>query len=180
MPRALDTTAPDVPVRILLGSFSIGVADELHDLVRAAHEGKPEAVSTVLERVRRAARLVWPHIPEALVVPVPGHMPGPVHPLLRAISAEIATVRGWDQADVLRRRRPGPEAKAGGDRDPEAEATTLEVRRPTSPAAIVLVDDVVRTGASLRACVGAIRAGGDGRVVVAVVLAAARGVGPGG
>jgi hypothetical protein len=180
MPLAPDTAAPDIPVRILLGSFSIGAADELHDLVRAAHGGSPEAVSAVIECVRPAARSVWPHITEAFVVPVPGHLPGPVHPLLQAVSAEIATARGWHQSDVLRRRSPGPEAKAGGDRDPEAEATTLEVRRPTSPAAIVLVDDVVRTGASLRACVGAIRATGDGRVVVAVVLAAATGEAPGG
>lgn len=180
MPLAPDAAAPDVPVRILLGSFAIGAADELHDLVRAAHGGNPEAVSAVVERVRPAARVVWPHVPQALVVPVPGHLPGPVHPLLQAVAAEIATVRGWHQANVLRRRSPGPEAKAGGDRDPEAEAATLEVRLPTSRGAIVLVDDVVRTGASLRACAGAIRATGDDRVVVAVVLAAAKGAGPGG
>jgi phosphoribosylpyrophosphate synthetase len=158
----------------VLGSFPVGGADGLHELIRAARAGDPAAISDVLDHVRRAAPTVWPEIAAGVVVAVPGHLPGPAHPLLAAVSEEIAAVRGWRHVvGALRRHSPAPEGKAGGARAPAAEASTLEWRRPERGRAIILVDDVVRTGATLQGCARCIRVAGDERTVVAIALAAA-------
>ena len=172
--RAGRPAPADVPTSIVLGSCAIERADGLHELVRAARAGQPTAVASVLDSVRRAAPPVWAEIESGVVVPVPGHLPGPASRLVVAIAREIAAVRGWPHADgALRRRGPAPEGKAGGVRDPRAEAATLEWRRPARGGVIVLVDDVVRTGSTLRACGEAIRLAGDERQVIAIAVAAA-------
>jgi hypothetical protein len=164
----------DVPTAILLGSFSLDGDDPLHDLVRSARTGDPEAVLEALRQVRRSITAVWPEVTDATVVPVPRHVPGPANRLVMATCEEIAVTRGWRVGwDALRRTRPAPEGKAGGMRDPETEAGTLTWAGATPGPVIVLVDDVVRTGASIQACGRAVRARGDKRTLLAVALARA-------
>ena len=167
-----------VPTRVLLGSFSADRLDPLHDLLRAARTGDESALCAVLDRARNAAVAPWPGVDGAVVVAVPAHLPGPANPLVVAVADAVADVDRWEhRRDALRRIRPGPEGKSADARDARdawAEATTLVWAPAPGGTAIVLVDDVVRTGTTLAACLLAIRAAGDLRPVLAAVLAERR------
>lgn len=168
-----------VPTAVLLGSFALESPDRLHDLIRAARTGDPEAIRAVLNGVRRAVKAAWPEITDATLVPVPGHVPGPVQGLVMATCEEIAAIRGWRvRTDALRRTRPAPEGKAGGAREPQTEATTLAWVDSTPGSVIVLVDDVVRTASTMQACARAVRATGDERQLLSIALARAEIPGP--
>jgi hypothetical protein len=165
----------EIPTAVLLGSFSLDVDDPLHGLIRLARAGSPETILEILDGARRAITTVWPEVTDAIVVPVPRHAPGPAHSLVMAACEEIATARGWRvAADALRRTQAAPEGKVGGARNPELEARTLTWAGSTLGPVIVLVDDVVRTGATIRACATAVRASGGERRLLAIALARAR------
>ena len=163
-----------VPAEIVLGSFHVSGAGGLHRLIRAARRGDPGAVGVVVDRLGRSIGSIWPTITNAVVVPVPGHLPALDVPLVQVAAREIATRRGWVCAEeALRRLLPAPAAKTGPVRDPRAEVESLRWIAPMHGSTIVLVDAVVRTGTTLRVCAEAIRAAGDGRDVVAIALTAA-------
>ena len=163
-----------VPTAIVLGSFQLARASSLHRLIRAARTGDPTAIGTVVDRLGQAIGSIWPTITDGVLVPVPGHLPASDVPLVRIASSEIATRRGWVYAEgALRRRRPAPAAKTGPVRDRCTEIESLRWIAPERGQTIVLVDDVVRSGATLRVCAEAIRAAGDRRQIVAIALAAA-------
>lgn len=158
----------------LLGSFDVLGSSELHVLIRTARAGDPGATAEVLDRARRALEARLGATRGGVVVPVPGHLPGGPGPLVEALACAIAGERGWPHAaDALRRDRHVPEAKAAGARDLQMERETLTWTPPLVGETIVLVDDVVRTGLTLRACAEAIRASGDDRAILMVVLAIA-------
>lgn len=169
--RAQATEA--VPTDIVLGVFDPTRSDPLHDVIRAARLGQPDAVRLVMHELRSAVPSTWGSI-VGVVVPVPGHLPGPANRLVSAAARHIADLRGWTCADdALERRLPSTEGKGSTMRDVRAESETLAWRPARDGDTIVLVDDVVRTGSTLAACVDAIRRAGDDRPIVAIVLAAA-------
>jgi hypothetical protein len=165
-----------VRLAVLLGPFRVEQEDDLHALIQAARRGNPRAVETVLAAVAAAVPEAWPDLGTALVYAVPGHLPGGSNPLVEAAAATIAAGRGWrlDPA-ALTRSRPSPEGKLGGERVPTSESSTLSVIASGSARAdrrepIVLVDDVVRSGASLLACAEAVQRSSDARLIVAIVI----------
>ncbi|HWH35593.1 MAG TPA: phosphoribosyltransferase family protein [Acidimicrobiales bacterium] len=98
--------------------------------------------------------------------------------------------RGFDQAELLARavarclgrpcrrllvRRPGP-PQTGASRAERRHAPVLDPRRGVPHPAVLVVDDVVTTGATMAAAARALRRAGAGHVVA---LAAARTPGPG-
>lgn len=167
---------PSPATRVLLGTFAADHVDPLHLLIRAARAGDRVAVSEVIDRVRGAAWTAWPEIESAVLVAVPGHRAGPPNRLNLEVASELALIRHWNHAPgTLRRTRRAPEAKAGGPRDAMADATTMEWVSAREDEAIILVDDVVRTGLTLQSCATSIRAAGDHRRLVALALAARAG-----
>jgi predicted amidophosphoribosyltransferase len=166
---------PAVVAHVLLGSFAADREDPLHRLVRAARAGDPAATSSILAAVdAAAASQALPMLADPAVVPVPGHAPDSVPPLVEAVARRASRVMGWRYVEgALVRRRGTAEAKLGGPRGLVTEAETLEWLATPHSEVIVLVDDVVRSGMTLAACVHAIRARGDPRDVLALVIAAA-------
>jgi predicted amidophosphoribosyltransferase len=166
---AVNVVAPVV----LLGEFRVHGHDPLHALMRAARTGEAAAVAEVLDQVRRQAAAVLPAISGGVVVPVPSHLPDTVNPMLDEAAAVLAATQGWTFADgALVRRHPAPEAKVGPARSEASEVASLEWTPPPGQA-IVLLDDVVRSGATFRVCAAAIQASGDARPIAAVALARA-------
>ena len=109
---------------------------------------------------------------------MPGHDGTRQVGLVRLI-AGLAVAAGWTVADpgqLIRHTSVG-EAKHRQPRDPADELASLRAAPATLPAGIetiLLVDDVLASGGTIRACVGALRRDGWAGGVAALVLARAR------
>jgi hypothetical protein len=127
-----------------------------HDLVRAFRAGDAAAFvavrSLLVAGLEREAPDLWVE-PRAIVVSMPGHLADSRSPALDRLATALADGQaGWQAGGgVLERVADGPAAKDGRPRDPAAEAATLRWGPVPGTGAVVLLDDVVHTGASLEA-----------------------------
>ena len=143
-------------------TFRRDVPDPGHDLLRAFRSGDPAAAARV-EAAARAALDALPDLapPGTLAVAVPGHLVGSRNAPCAALLRAIGPSQGWTvaPAGLLTRIADAPEGKRFGPRDAAAEAATLAwdaALEPADTGRILLVDDVVASGASLRAAAAAI------------------------
>lgn len=171
-PRA--RSVDGVPV-LAAGDYAPPLSEAIR---RFKFEGRPELA-------RPLATLLAPKLGELALVPNDGWVPVPLH---RARLVE----RGYNQAALLaralstqsgttfaplvleRRRETEQQARLGRAARSENALGAFAVRRPFSGGRVVLVDDVVTTGATARACLAALREAGID-VIAVVALAQAPG-----
>jgi predicted amidophosphoribosyltransferase len=151
---------PGVPTTIALGAFVAGEGSPLHALIRRFRAGDEAAYRVAFNAAARALADHADQIPAAsLLVAVPSHSPDDMHRPLDRLVADLAARA--DRTAVgppsLRRVREVPEAKLVWT-NPARLAASLRWAPSRPCGSIVLVDDVIRSGATIEACLAAIAA----------------------
>ena len=181
-PMPLDGPGGVVLAVALLGSFvrSRSVQDDpIHALIDRFRAGEAAAFAEVLRAGRAMLDRNEPlHGPQVAALVVPGHDGTRQAGLVRLV-AELTVTSGWTVPDrgLLIRHAHVPEAKQRQPRDATAELVSLRASPATLPGTIetiLLVDDVLASGGTIRACVAALRRDGWAGGVAALVLARAR------
>jgi predicted amidophosphoribosyltransferase len=164
---------------IALGTFVAGDDSALHALIRRFRAGDPDAYRIALEAAARALAEQRDSIPRpGLLVAVPAHSPSDARRPLDRLVSDLAAHGDWaaPKDPPLRRVLRVPEAKLGRT-DPASLAASLRWTPPRQSGPIVLIDDVIRSGATIAACVTAIRATRPS-TTVSLILGLARATGP--
>ncbi len=139
------------------------------------HHGHDEVARPLGRRLAaRVASAPWPEAPTC-VVPVPTH---PWHRLRRGwstaglLAREVAASLGLPYHGVLRRHGLGRQATRSRARRRSLPAGAFSVRTRIPAGPVLLVDDVMATGATLRRASQALRGAGIETVYAAVLAAA--------
>lgn len=163
---------------ITCGSFPADAPSPAHDLVRAFRAGDAAAFAAVLELVSDRLAVQDPSLATAdgvTVVAMPGHLAGRrLGPLERLSRALAATHPGWRAAAALARVADGPEGKDAGRRDAQVEAGSLRWADVPGEGPVLVLDDVVRSGATLSAAWLAAPSGLRERLVALAAYSAVR------
>ena len=152
----------------------------LSDAIRRFKYGARPDLARPLSRLLAPALSMFAPFTDEVLVPVP------LHPRRLAergynqaalLAAQLAKASGLDwRPRALRRRRHTPPQVGRSRADRIASATGLFEAREPSPVRgrkVILVDDVATTGATLLACIGALKAAGaDVRGAVSLARAA--------
>ncbi len=143
-------------LRVIVGaSFRRAGPSELHDLARGARSGDPAALEAVAAILLAALARESPDLlvaPKVVVVPMAGHLAGTVSGPSGWLASRLCLARhDWVLAAGPERCEDAPPASGASARDPAAEAATLRWPDVAADGPVVLVDDVVRSGASLEA-----------------------------
>ena len=151
-------------------------APPLSDAIRRfKFEGHPELA-------RPLARLVLPVLEELELEPADAWVPVPLHrsrlvergfnqsALLARILAKSTGAR-FEPRTLERRRETDQQARLGRAERAHNAFGAFVVRRPVAAERVVLVDDVVTTGATARACLAALR---QANIAVLAVVALAQ------
>ena len=160
---------------IACASFRRDGPSELHDLARALRGGDEAALDAVVAIVLAGAAREAPNLlaaPDAILIPMAGHLTGTVSgSAQRLVDRLCAAGPGWAPAQGPERIADAPRALDAGVRDP-AEAATLHWPDVPGKGPVLLIDDVVHTGASLEAVWLAAPAGIRDRLVAVVAFRA--------
>lgn len=176
----------------------------LHDLVRRLRAGDTDALQAAVDLVAGALREGLPGLPHVrapaiaddtdppprtpafavAAVTVPGHRAGTANVACERVLERLALTIPWlrPSPGALVRVADAAEGKRGGTRDPSGEAATLAWRAErlrSDDGPILLLDDVVRSGASIEAAITAAPAAVGSRIVPLAVFRATDPVRPG-
>ncbi len=149
--------------------YGAAIADVLH---RFKYEDHPELARPLADRMA-AIELSVPEV----VAPVPLHAKrrrSRTYDQALLLARELAAVRGWRFAPALLERTRATGRQVGRRRDERARnvAGAFRVRGQVQGRAVLLVDDVVTTGATAAECARVLKRAGARRVEVASVARA--------
>lgn len=165
---------PSIDVLVCGGSYAS--SPELREAIRRFKYRRIESYGVELGRMLAETSAFLRDRPSPVLCPVPLHW---TRRFFRgfnqaeALARSVADARGWPVAELLRRVRPtGSQAKRSHAERRTALRDAFAWNGDGVPARVVLVDDVVTSGATLEACAAALRGAGVAHVD-AITLAVA-------
>ena len=148
-------------------------------ILASKYTGRPFPAQAVAKRLHEAFQDPWKDLfsgrPAPVIVPVP------IHPfkyfrrgfnLPALVGAELARLTGWPYNPLALHRRPERLPQAGlplNDRDSNIKDAFFAPTRKNLPSRVLLLDDVLTSGATARSAASALKCAGWGHIVVITI-----------